>query len=161
MVLLKVIKLKRNEKKSSLYLLRSCTFILSFCLSLCIFPSLCFAADDSPSGDSSGDLVYNDYYTDVHVSPVIQNLPEGDLVEVKSIKDTVTPSDSNGLKAILLSLIGDYDTVVTDYVYQNSSGYQTHSIQIERDYSWLASACIFALVIYCTFRGIYGLACRL
>lgn len=131
------------------------------CILLCSFPVYVFADDDSSSGDISDTRVYNDYYTDVHVEPIINTLPEGDLVEVKEVRKSVTPSDSNGLKAIILSLIGDYETVVTDYTYQSSNGYYSHSIQIEQDWSWIISACIFALVIYCTIRGIVALACRI
>lgn len=142
----------------SKYLIRTVCFI---CLLSCLIPFYCFADDVSDSDSISDSRVYNDYYTDVHVEPIINTLPEGDLVEVKEVKTRVSPSDSNGLKAIILSLIGDYETVVTDYTYQSSNGYYSHSIQIERDWSWIVSACIFALVIYCTIRGIVALACRI
>lgn len=135
--------------------------ICVICLLFSFVPFYCFADDVSDSSDTGDSRVYNDYYTDVHVEPIIQTLPEGDLIEVKKVRTTVSPSDSNGLKAIVLSLIGDYETVVTDYTYQSSNGYYSHSIQIERDWSWIVSACIFALVIFCTIRGIVALACRI
>lgn len=131
------------------------------CLLSCLVPFYCYAVDVSDTDSVSDSRVYNDYYTDVHVEPIINTLPEGDLIEVKEVKTRVSSSDSNGLKAIILSLIGDYETVVTDYTYQSSNGYYSHSIQIERDWSWIVSACIFALVIFCTIRGIVALACRI
>ena len=126
----------------------------------CTFPVFADSADDGISGSSGSDSVYNDYYTDVSVSPIIQTLPEGKLLEVKSTTNRVSASDATGLKSLMLSLIGDYDTVVTDYTYQSSNGYTTHSIQIERDWSWIISAVLFAVVIYCTIRGIVAILCR-
>lgn len=83
------------------------------------------------------------------------------LVNVEQTRQTVTPSDANGLKAVLLTILGDYETVVTDYEYRNNNNtYMSHSIAIEQDYAWICSACIFGLVIYCTFRAIGGILCR-
>lgn len=150
-------------------MLKNDTFIhlKSFVRTLCVTVILsllmvvpAFADDDASSVSSGGDSVYNDYYTDVHVSPVIQTLPEGELLEVKSTVNTVSADDSTGFKSVILGLIGDYDTVVTDYTYQSGSGYTTHSIQIERDWSWIISACIFTVVLYCMFRIVGALFCR-
>lgn len=83
---------------------------------------------------------------------------EGELVSVEKSLMRVSASDATGFKAVMLSLLGDYETVVTDYTYQSgSSGYYSHSINIERDWSWICSACIFGLVIFCVFRFIGGL----
>lgn len=80
---------------------------------------------------------------------------EGELVSVEKSMMRVSASDSTGFKAVVLGLIGDYETVITDYTYQSgSTGYYSHSINIERDWSWICSACIFALVIFCVFRVI-------
>lgn len=70
----------------------------------------------------------------------------------------VSPNDTNGLHKIILELIGDYNPVVTDYEYRNNNNtYYSHSIDISPDWSWIASAVIFALVIYCVFRLIGSL----
>ena len=50
-------------------------------------------------------------------------------VEVNRI--SVSPSDANGLKSVVLSLIGDYETIVTDYTYSN--GPYTDGKQSRRD----------------------------
>ena len=78
----------------------------------------------------------------------LNSAPIGDLVDIDTKLMRVTASDSSGLKAILLSIIGDYETVVTDYTYNNGS-YTSHSIQIERDWAWILAAIIFGLVIWC------------
>lgn len=64
----------------------------------------------------------------------------------------VTPSDSSGLKAILLSLFGNYDPVVIEYTYTNSQGYVSYVREIEPDYAWMITAGIFAIVLYSFFR---------
>lgn len=69
----------------------------------------------------------------------------------------VTPSDSSGLKAILLSLFGNYDPVVIEYAYTNTNGYVSYVREIEPDYAWMISAAIFAIVLYCFFRLLGGL----
>lgn len=76
-----------------------------------------------------------------------------DLVSAQVTSYSLTSSDTSGLKAIMLDLIGDYDTVVTDYTYrQGSSSYESHSIDVQPDYAWICSFSLFALIIYCLFR---------
>ena len=84
-------------------------------------------------------------------SPVLQK------VEITSKR--VSAEDTNGLKSVLLGMIGDYETVITDYTYNNGS-YNTHSISIERDYAWIWSAILLIVVMYCVFRAIGGIICR-
>ena len=73
----------------------------------------------------------------------------------------VSASDTTGFQSVILSLLGDYTPVVKDYTYITTSynGTQTtnHVIDIQPDYSWIASAVIFAIVIYCTFRFLGGI----
>lgn len=88
----------------------------------------------SPSSESSGEI-------------------KGELVDETVTVYSVTASGSNGLKSVVLGLIGDYETVVTDYEYRTgSNSYVSHSIDIQPDYAWLASMFLFTLVIYCLFR---------
>lgn len=69
----------------------------------------------------------------------------------------ITANDTSGLKSVLLGVIGDYETVVTDYEYRNNNNtYYSHSIDIQPDYAWLVTAAIFTVCIYCCFR-LYGL----
>lgn len=69
----------------------------------------------------------------------------------------ISANQTSGLHSILLSLIGDYNPIVKDYVYNNTSGYQSHSIEIQPDWSWIMTAALFIVMIYCVFR-LFGLA---
>lgn len=79
-------------------------------------------------------------------------------VEIKSKK--ISSSDANGLKSVLLDMIGDYEAVITDYTYQNYNGTTQHSINVEKDWSWIMSCAMFIVVVYCVFRAIGGIICK-
>lgn len=65
----------------------------------------------------------------------------------------VTPSSSTGLKASLLTVLGNYDPVVVVYQYNSSSsGYSSYATDIQPDYAWIASAVLLCLVIWCLFK---------
>lgn len=68
----------------------------------------------------------------------------------------VSPSDTSGFHSVVLGLLGDYNPIVKDYTYTTTSynGQTTtnHSIEIQPDYSWIATALIFLVVVYCCFR---------
>lgn len=65
----------------------------------------------------------------------------------------VTPSSTTGLKAALLSVLGNYDPVVVVYQYNSSSsGYSSYATDIQPDYVWIASAALLCLVIWCLFK---------
>lgn len=101
----------------------------------------------------------DDSKTDDFPQEVIALEPE--LVSVTSSQQRISASDATGFKAVLLGLIGDYETTITDYEYRTgSSGYTSHSINIERDWSWLCSCGVFSLLLYCTFRTIGGICAR-
>lgn len=119
-----------------------------------IFTSFAFADDD--------DIIteYNeDEETQAMIDEAKQWLNESEQILTGSETTllTVTPQQSNGFKKVILQLIGNYDTVVTDYTYQNYNGYTQHSIDVQPDYSWIASAVIFLAVLYCALRFIGGL----
>lgn len=64
----------------------------------------------------------------------------------------ITPDDTSGLKAVLLSLIGDYDPVIIEYEYESSNGYTNYLREVQPDYVWLCSVGLFAIIVYCIFR---------
>lgn len=65
----------------------------------------------------------------------------------------VTPSSTSGLKAALLTVLGNYDPVVVVYQYNtSSSGYSSYATDIQLDYAWIASAALLCLVIWCLFK---------
>lgn len=65
----------------------------------------------------------------------------------------VTPSSTSGLKAALLTVLGNYDPVVVVYQYNtSSSGYSNYATDIQPDYAWIASAVLLCLVIWSLFK---------
>lgn len=65
----------------------------------------------------------------------------------------VTPSSTSGLKAAVLTVLGNYDPVVVVYQYNtSSSGYSSYATDIQPDYAWIASAVLLCLVIWCLFK---------
>lgn len=72
----------------------------------------------------------------------------------------ISPSNSNGLKAIMLSLIGDWDSIVVEHEYENNNGYTSYVREIQLDYPWLCSCAIFLVVLFCILRGGFAVLCR-
>ena len=72
----------------------------------------------------------------------------------------VTPSDSNGFKAVLLSLVGNYDPVVVEHSYTTNNGYVNKTVEISPDYAWLASAAIVLVLCYCIFKAGGAVLCK-
>lgn len=64
----------------------------------------------------------------------------------------VTPSNTTGVKAVLLSFIGNYDPPVVQYEYTNSNNYKQYVNEIQPDYVWICSFALIALFIYCLFK---------
>lgn len=64
----------------------------------------------------------------------------------------VTPSDTSGLKAVLLSFIGDYDPPIVQFEYTSSNNYKQYVNEIQPDYVWICSFALIALFIYCLFK---------
>lgn len=64
----------------------------------------------------------------------------------------VTPSDTSGVKAVLLSFIGDYDPPVVQYEYTTNNNYKQYINEIQPDYVWICSFALIALFIYCLFK---------
>lgn len=64
----------------------------------------------------------------------------------------VTPSDTSGFKAVLLSFIGDYDPPIVQFEYTTSNNYKQYVNEIQPDYVWICSFALIALFIYCLFK---------
>lgn len=133
-----------------------------YCVLMCLLIVTCsaFAAPETHTATAAA----LEYPTDIleliaykNSSPFIQ----GELVNETKTIQRVSSNDANGFKAVLLGLLGDYETVITDYEYRTgSSSYTSHSIQIERDWAWICSAAVLGLVLFCVFRLIGGLLTR-
>lgn len=118
--------------------------IIILCLSL--FCGVAFA--DSPSdllSDQDPEYINSEVFKEKEVT-----------VELKA--NPVTPNNSNGFHSVLLTLLGNYEPVTVDYTYTSGgSSYTSHNITTDPDWSWICSAAIFGLVIFCTFRFIGGI----
>lgn len=85
---------------------------------------------------------------------------DAELVGIETF--ALSPVESStGLKGILLDLLGPYDTIVTQYRYQQGSNqYYTYVNDISPDYPWLASALLFIVLLWALFgvlrRGIWN-----
>ena len=65
----------------------------------------------------------------------------------------VAPSSTTGLKAALLTVLGNYDPVVVVYEYNISSSSSSRYVtDTQPDYVWIASAALLCLVIWCLFK---------
>lgn len=73
-------------------------------------------------------------------------------INILSSVAPVQPSDTSGLKAVLLSFLGNYDPVIVEYQYQSSQGYNNYLREVQPDYVWLCSCGLLALMIFCLFR---------
>lgn len=73
----------------------------------------------------------------------------------------VTPSDTTGLKSVLLEFIGEYDPVIVEYEYQNSNNnYSSFLREVQPDYVWLASCGMLALFVLSLFKLGGAILCR-
>ena len=112
-------------------------------LVLCISFSLCY----SVYAETDDELTINYNPDDVNVKAGTNNVS---IMKISS-------SDTTGLHSLLLRLIGDYNPIVKDYTYTSSNGYTSHSIDISPDWSWIMTAALFIIVIYCLFRFLGGI----
>ena len=111
-----------------------------------------------PEVTSGGNTVYVLSQPSIDDSEVVENVgidPVNDTITDINILTSVapvTPSDTSGLKAVLLGLLGNYDPVIVEYQYQSSQGYNNYLREVQPDYVWLCSFALLALMIFCIFR---------
>lgn len=104
-------------------------------------------AEVSPGGNTVyvvGDVMNDDRVTSAN--PVLT-----DTVVATGLAP-VTPSDTTGVKAVLLSFIGNYDPPVVQYEYTTNNNYKNYVNDIQPDYVWICSFALIALFIYCLFK---------
>lgn len=131
--------------KRFVFVFLSC-FLLSFALASFV------SASDFQDTSVETDPVSTSDYTPTYIPDQPQ------VAESFSFQSAspITPSNSNGLKKILVDLFGNYETIVSEYRYTNSNGYTSISIDQSPDYVWMISAATFLLILYCIFRFIGG-----
>ena len=101
----------------------------------------------SPGGNTV--YVVGDVMNDDRASPANPVLTD---VAVTTGLAPVAPSDTTGVKAVLLSFIGNYDPPVIQYEYTTSNNYKQYVNEIQPDYVWICSFALIALFIYCLFK---------
>lgn len=104
-------------------------------------------AQVSPGGNTV--YVVGDVMNDDGASPANPVLTD---VAVTTGLAPVTPSDTTGVKAVLLSFIGNYDPPVVQYEYTTPNNYKQYVNEIQPDYVWICSFALIALFIYCLFK---------
>lgn len=150
--------------------------LLGLCLIICNLLWTCVplasATDEDLIQDNSAETVSfdqisrddnsNDSSSEQDTSVNVYLDPAGGQYRLTDIQTSVTrvsSSDSNGFKAIILGLIGDYEMVTKEYTYTSNSGYTSKQVTTESDYSWMISAGIFIIVVYCFLRILGGVIC--
>lgn len=145
-------------------MIRKCFFLVILVNILSIPISAVEAAEAAAVDQMDGLAVGSGAVSDFSVSDLVSDvIPASDgsgdgsfdlLSESVAVMalDPITPADSNGLKAIILELLGDYEAVAWDYTYTSNNQYVSHSIDIQPDYPWLVSAAVFVVVLFCTFK---------
>ena len=94
-------------------------------------------------------VVESEFVEDVGIDPVNDTITD---INILTSVAPVTPSDTSGLKAVLLGLLGNYDPVIVEYQFQSSQGYNNYLREVQPDYVWLCSFALLALMIFCIFR---------
>lgn len=79
---------------------------------------------------------------------------EWELAGVESYAlSPINPSDTSGLKKILLEILGPYDNIATQFKYQQqNNSYYTYVNEITPDYPWICSALLFIVLVISVFR---------
>ena len=105
----------------------------------------------SPEVSPGGNTVYvvGDVMNDDRAAP--SNPVLTDTVVATGLAP-VTPSDTTGVKAVLLSFIGTYDPPVVQYEYTTSNNYKQYVNDIQPDFVWICSFALISLFIYCLFK---------
>lgn len=124
-----------------------------------------FASNDSALEDKYNENLsveestssYNSFKQDnsniiVQIEMPQETLEEPIIEEIEITSKSISSSETNGFKAVMLDLIGDYDMITKEYTYTSNNGYTSKQVTTESDYVWWFSCSIFALVLYCLFK---------
>lgn len=77
---------------------------------------------------------------------------EADEIVVYAL-DPITADDTSGLKSVLLSVLGPYENIVTEYRYMNNNqSYYSYLREITPDYPWFGSLAVFLVLLFSVFR---------
>lgn len=131
---------------SDLFETLSFGFVLCFCLCFCCAPA--FAAD-TETGETepiaSVVNVYNENPVNVFTYTGSYQMPF---------------SSSDGLKGVLVSFLGEWESVVVQHSYVDENGNTVVQTDVLPDYPWIASAVLLCLMVFCLFRVGGALICK-
>lgn len=116
-----------------------------------------------PCGAVGADLLGDTLSDPVPTSEAVELVDERmELAETSVYSlSPITSDNTTGLTSLVLSLIGNYDPVVVEYRYQNSTSSNWQYLrEVQPDYPWLVSAGIFAIVLFCALRIMGGAICK-
>ena len=114
-----------------------------------------------PPVDPVVDVSSQTFTFDEVLAPLPESVGSPDLVSEDAVLTgisrvtvpPVTPSSTTGLKAALLTVLGNYDPVVVVYEYSISSSSSSRYVtDTQPDFAWIASAVLLCLVIWCLFK---------
>ena len=114
-----------------------------------------------PLVDPVVDVSSQTFTFDEVLAPLSESVGSPDLVSEDAVLTgisrvtvpPVTPSSTTGLKAALLTVLGNYDPVVVVYEYSISSSSSSRYVtDTQPDFAWIASAVLLCLVIWCLFK---------
>lgn len=125
-------------------------FVLCFCLCLCCVPA--FAAD-SEAGETDTVApvvnVYNEFSAEIPVNSLTYT------------GSRLLPlSASGGLKGVLVSFLGEWESIVVQHSYVDAEGNTVTDVDTLPDYPWIASAVLLCLMVFCLFRVGGALICK-
>lgn len=145
--------------------------LLFSCLILCLSVGAVYEVNDdtsiqtsfpvSPPVDSLADVSAPTFSLDEVLAPFLEGTGSSDVVSEDVVLTgisrvsvpPVTPSNTTGLKAALLTVLGNYDPVVVVYEYNISSSSSSRYVaDTQPDFVWIASAVLLCLVIWCLFK---------
>lgn len=99
------------------------------------------------------DLLYQGDLQEVSAISVPLSDVDSGIAPAYVIDDGTTGEPAGTLKSLLVKIIGPYNPVIVQYRYQTStSGNYSYLREIQLDYVWIASAALFALMVFCIFR---------
>ena len=110
-------------------------FLLVFVCLLTAFCTMFVSASEIP--ESTGETIEE-------TSEQVNNNISSNIV-ITGTQSPITPNNTNGFKNVLVSLIGNYDVIVSEYRYTSSQGYTNINIEQQPDYVWIISCAGFRL----------------
>lgn len=131
---------------------------LALCLAcLCIVPSFCAVPTAEDEGVPAAASVLPDSSICTIGSGDWVLLPGASAVDPTLISESPTFTSSEGLKGLLLQLLGSYQSAIISVSSSEGTVYTLAGLDIP----WIASALCFLVLLYSFFRLLGGWLCRL